>query len=109
MRYIFILFVLAAQTLSAQTNTKTDTTAKYRMVEASCGQCQFKMKDKEGCDLAVRIDGKAYWVEGTAIDKHGDAHATDGFCNSIRRAEVAGEVKGNKFLVTHFKLLPASH
>ena len=52
---------------------------KKQVVEAACGQCQFKMKDKKGCDLAVRIDGKSYFVEGTKIDEHGDAHADDGF------------------------------
>jgi hypothetical protein len=31
------------------------------------------------CDLAVRIDGKTYFVDGTSIDSHGDAHAEDGF------------------------------
>ena len=30
---------------------------KPQVVEASCGQCQFGMKGKAGCDLAVRIDG----------------------------------------------------
>jgi hypothetical protein len=60
----------------------------------------------KSCDLAVRIDGKSYFVEGTNIDSHGDAHADDGFCTSIRKAEVIGEIKDNKFVVTHFKLLP---
>jgi hypothetical protein len=33
-----------------------------------------------GCELAVRIDGKPYFVDGTSLDSHGDAHANDGFC-----------------------------
>ncbi len=77
-----------------------------KVVEASCGQCQFKMKDKKGCDLAVRIDGKPYFVEGTNINDHGDAHSKNGFCNTIRKAEVSGEIKGDKFVATSFKLLP---
>ena len=28
-----------------------------------------------GCDLAVRIDGQVYYVDGSSIDDHGDAHA----------------------------------
>jgi hypothetical protein len=64
------------------------------------------MKDKKGCDLAVRIDGKSYFVEGTKLDSHGDAHAKDGFCSTIRKAEVVGEIKGNKFIASSFKLLP---
>ena len=64
------------------------------------------MKDKKGCDLAVRIDGKPYFVEGTNINDHGDAHSKNGFCNTIRKAEVSGEIKGDKFVATSFKLLP---
>jgi hypothetical protein len=51
-----------------------------RRVEAACGECRFGLPGS-GCDLAVRIDGVAYFVDGTGIDDHGDAHAQDGFCN----------------------------
>jgi hypothetical protein len=78
---------------------------KKQIVEASCGQCQFGM-DGKSCDLAVRIDGKSYFVDGTHIDKHGDAHADDGFCAKVRKAEVVGEIVDNRFKVTYFKLLP---
>lgn len=78
---------------------------KTQIVEASCGQCQFGMQAK-GCDLAVRIDGKPYFVDGTSLDQHGDAHAEDGFCSVIRKAEVAGQVVDNRFKATSFKLLP---
>ena len=81
---------------------------KKQIVAVACGQCQFKMKDNKGCDLAVRIDGKSFFVEGTKIDDHGDAHANDGFCNAIRKAEVIGDVKGDKLVVSYFKLLPES-
>jgi hypothetical protein len=74
--------------------------------EVSCGQCNFKMKDKIGCDLAIKIDDKTYFVEGTHLDDHGDAHADDGLCSTIRKAEVKGEIKNNKFYATSFKLLP---
>jgi hypothetical protein len=80
---------------------------KTHTVEAACGQCQFGMKDKKGCDLAVRIDGKSYFVEGTTMDDHGDAHAKDGMCSAVRKAEVTGEVKDNKFVASSFKLLSA--
>jgi hypothetical protein len=81
---------------------------KTQIVEASCGQCQFGLKEK-GCDLAVRIDGKAYFVDGSSIDAHGDAHATDGFCEAIRKAEVVGKVKNNRFIATSFTLLEQEH
>ncbi len=76
-----------------------------QIVEASCGECKFGMKGKS-CDLAVRINGKAFFVDGTKIDDHGDAHAKDGFCEKIRKAEVKGSVVRNRFVATHFKLLP---
>ena len=78
------------------------------VVEASCGQCMFGMPGN-GCDLAVRIDGKTYYVDGTGIDDHGDAHAHDGFCNAIRQARVAGYVDddADRFIVTSFELLPS--
>lgn len=85
----------------------TDTTGKIQIAEAACGQCRFGLKGGD-CDLAVRIDGKAYFVDGTHIDNHGDAHAKDGFCNAIRKAEVRGKVVNDRFLLTYFKLLPAT-
>ena len=89
----------------AKISTK-DPSRPVQTVEASCGQCQFGLKGK-GCDLAVRLDGKAYYVSGTAIDDHGDAHDKEGFCNAIRKADVQGKVVKNKFVVTYFKLLTA--
>jgi hypothetical protein len=80
-------------------------TAKTQTVEASCGQCQFGLTGG-GCDLAVKIDGQAYYVDGSTMGDHGDAHAHDGMCMKIRTAEVAGEVKDGKFLATSFVLLP---
>jgi hypothetical protein len=74
-------------------------------VEASCGTCQFDLKGDD-CALAVRIDGKAYFVDGTSIDAHGDAHAKDGFCQAVRKAEVKGKLVNDRFAVSHFKLVP---
>lgn len=103
MKKIFSLLVLLiCFTIQAQEKPKT------QIVEASCGQCQFGITEKKGCDLAVRIDGKSYFVDGTKLDDHGDAHAEDGFCSAVRKAEVIGEVKDNRFVVTYFKLLPAN-
>ena len=76
-----------------------------KIVAASCGQCKFDMKGG-GCDLAVKIDGKSYFVDGSKIDDHGDAHAKDGFCATIRQAEVSGTIVNNRFVATSFKLLP---
>ena len=103
-KIIAIAYLITGLTTVNAQEKKTE--QKPQIVEASRGQCQLGKKDKKGCDLAVRIDGKSYFVEGTDINKHGDAHAHDGFCSAIRQAEVVGEVKDNKFVVSHFKLLP---
>lgn len=97
-----IAFFLLALGANAQEKKIT----KPQVVEASCGQCNFGMKDKKGCDLAVKIDGKPYFVDGTNLDDHGDAHSEDGFCSKVRSAEVTGEVKDNRFVASSFKLLP---
>lgn len=89
----------------AKTTVVADSTKKIYVAEVSCGECKFKMAGS-GCDLAVRIDGKSYFVDGTKIDQHGDAHAKDGFCETIRKAEVQGEVVGDRYKVSYFKLLP---
>ena len=96
-------FVLDMTSMNAQ---EKKTEQKPQIVEASCGQCKFGMKDKKGCDLAAVVDDKPYFVEGTTLNDHGDAHAADGFCSAVRKAEVIGELKDNKFVVTSFKLLP---
>ena len=77
-----------------------------RLVEASCGQCQFDLPG-QGCTLAVRIDGIAYFVEGSGIDDHGDAHSADGLCNAIRSATVEGEIEDGRFIARSFVLRPA--
>ena len=107
-----IVFFLFALTINAQETSGKDKQSeakkekpKTQIVEASCGQCQFGMTEPKGCDLAVRIDGKPYFVDGTSIDQHGDAHAHDGFCNSIRKAEVSGEVVNNRFKASSFVLI----
>lgn len=106
---ITVLFCcLLFSAASAQSKISVpDNTKKKDTVEASCGQCQFKMQGK-GCSLAVRIAGKSYFVDGTAIDDHGDAHGEDGFCEAIRKAEVQGEVVNNRFKATYFKVLPVA-
>mgnify|MGYP000165014032 FL=1 len=76
-----------------------------QVVEAACGQCQFGITGKAGCDLAVRIDGKSYFVDGTSIHDHGDAHADDGFCEAIRQAEVKGEIIDGRFKAETFTII----
>lgn len=84
-----------------------DANKTIQVVEVSCGKCKLGLPGKS-CDLAVRIDGKAYYVDGAAIDDFGDAHAREGFCNAIRKAEVQGEVVGDRFKLTYIKLIKES-
>lgn len=103
--FVAIIVLISINVFSQQKTKAPDKNKKVMTVEASCGQCQFGMEGK-GCSLAVRVDGKSYFVDGTKIDDHGDAHSKMGFCNAIRKADVQGEVVGDKFVATYFKLLP---
>ena len=102
---ICLLFIISAFGQKSDPKVSTpDPNKKVQVVETACGECQFKLTGK-GCDLAVRIDGKAYFVDGTDIDSHGDAHAKDGFCKAVRKAEVQGNLVNDRFKVTYFKLM----
>ena len=106
----FFSFIICLLIVSTGAGQKTDprvsvpdSTKKIQIVEAACGECQFKLTGK-GCNLAIRMENKAYFVDGTDIDSHGDAHAKDGFCNAVRKAEVQGQLLNDRFKVTYFKL-----
>ena len=101
--FLFIVNIASAQKTDPKVSV-SDSTKKIHIVETACGECQFKLAGK-GCNLAVRINNKAYFVDGTDIDSHGDAHAKDGFCNAVRKAEVQGQLVNDRFKVTYFKLL----
>ena len=98
MKFIFIFLLLFG--CSSKEMKQYD-----QIMEASCGQCMFAMDEQVGCDLAVRFNQKSYFVSGAAIDDFGDAHAEDGFCNSIRKAKVKGHIEESIFVVSTFKLL----
>lgn len=77
-----------------------------QVAEISCGQCQFEIAGQNGCDLAIRIDNKAYFVEGFKIDDFGDAHNKQtGFCEVIRKADIKGKIENNKFVASSIKLV----
>lgn len=102
---LFISFFSIANAQSKDSlSRQPDPAKKLLNAEAACGQCKFGLKGN-GCTLAVRVEGKAYFVDGTDIDSHGDAHADDGFCNAIRKAQVQGEIMNDRFRVTYFKLV----
>lgn len=79
---------------------------KSIIAEVSCGQCQFDLKTQDGCDLAVRMDGKPYFVDGAHIDDFGDAHDKEtGFCEVIRKAKVKGSIENDRFQASSIKLI----
>jgi hypothetical protein len=100
----FFTLTAISQTTETKTNT-IDAALPLQVVEVSCGKCKLGLPGKT-CDMAVRIAGKAYYVDGADIDNFGDAHAHDGMCNAIRKAEVQGELVNNRFKISYIKLLP---
>lgn len=100
MKYIFII-ICTLLSLSC-----TQQKEKKFITDASCGQCKFGLKSQDGCDLAIKIDNKAYFIDGAHIDDFGDAHDKKiGFCNVIRKVEVSGKLKNNRFKATSVKLV----
>ncbi len=99
MKNIFILSSLILLFSCAQQKEKRFIT------EASCGQCQFGLKTQKGCDLAIKVDDKAYFIDGAHIDDFGDAHDKNiGFCNVVRKVEVIGKIEDDRFKATSFKI-----
>jgi hypothetical protein len=109
MKRILFYFLFSIISFSAfsqdSTFVKLDPTKKVLIVDAACGQCQFKMPGK-GCTLAIKIKGKAYFVDKAGIDDFGDAHSDEGFCNAVRKAKVQGVVNKGKFVPSYFKVKP---
>lgn len=102
----FFTLTAISQTTETKTNTP-DASLPVEVVEVSCGKCKLGLPGKT-CDMAVRIAGKAYYADGVDIDAFGDAHAHDGMCNAIRKAEVQGVLVENRFKISYIKLLPGS-
>ena len=107
----FVTLAIGCQNQTANDQPEQPPVAKTQVVqamvvEAACGECLFELAGN-GCDLAVRIDGKAYFVDGSELNDHGDAHADDGFCNAVRQARVQGSIENGRFVATSFELLPS--
>ena len=103
------LALLCCFIANAQKPTKKASTPKIitnQTAEIACGECKFKMEGKS-CDLAIRIDGKSYFVDGKTVDDFGDAHdEKHGFCNVISKAKVTGEIVDNRFKAKTITLVP---
>lgn len=100
MKKLLLLFILIFTFSCANKKEKAV------VAEVSCGQCQFDLTGQKGCDLAIRIDGKAYFVDGAHIDDFGDAHDKEtGFCEVVRKAEVTGKIEEDRYLATSVGLI----
>lgn len=101
---VISIFAISANAQVAPKKAVTSKVITKQVVDVACGECQFKMKGKD-CELAVKIDGKSYFVDGKNIDDFGDAHGEHGFCNAVSKAEVTGEIVNNRFKAKEIKLL----
>ncbi len=77
-----------------------ETASAMKTVEAGCGSCIFKMPGVQGCQLAVKIDGKPYLVTGASVNAH-----KAGLCRGAKQAKCSGEVKDDMFVATSFQLV----
>lgn len=100
MNWKLILFVIL---LSSCATSKTDKQIEG-IYDVSCGKCNFEMTGDE-CDIAVEINGKHYYIEGSEIDDHGDEHAADGLCSTTRKAHVKGQIKFGVFIAESVVLI----
>lgn len=111
MKVVILFFCCSFLTVTAfaQTtpglNSVPDSTKKIQVLQVACGSCKFGLSGKD-CALAVWVKGKARYADGAHIDSLGDAHAHDGMCNMVRKAEVQGELVDNRFKISYIRLLP---
>lgn len=101
----FVALLAIAVSVGACASRPSFTADQPTVVEAACGECLFGLKG-DGCDLAIRWNGRAYYVDGVALDSLGDAHAADGMCQVIRQARVTGRVAKGRFQAASFELIP---
>ena len=90
-------------TLSSTSSGLLDKIPSNNQIEGnvliSCGMCNF-LTDDNDCSLSIKIGNKVFKVQGVGIDDHGDSHASDGYCNVIKKKYVEGIVRNNLFLPT---------
>lgn len=98
------LFLLTLTVLTSCALTIAPLNEINRIVKTTCGKCNFEMTSDE-CELAIELNGKYYFIEGSSIDEHGDAHNATGLCSIIRDAKVLGKVKHGVFVTEKFELI----
>jgi hypothetical protein len=99
-RLLLIVLLLSSSCAISKRNTAIEGT-----YEVACGKCIYDMTGDK-CDLAILIDGKYYYVEGSAVSDHGDEHADDGLCETSRKAQVKGKINYGIFVAEYVKIIP---
>ncbi len=83
----------------ASTQQSSDHHASAMTVEVGCASCIYEMEGVEDCELAARIDGKAYLVDLEGFDAH-----SAGLCAGAKTAVVTGAIEGDRFHATSLEL-----
>ena len=100
------LFFLSIIILSTSCGSLSKTQEKISgTYDVSCGKCNMDMTG-DACALAIEIDNKNYYVEGSSLHDYGDAHAEGGLYTVRRNARVVGEIKTGIFIAESLELLP---
>ena len=102
MKFKLLFIVLLIFSSCATSKRNKDIEGIY---DIACGKCIYEMTGDE-CDLAILIDGKHYYVDGSGVSDHGDEHEDDGLCETSRKAQVKGKIKYGIFLAEYVKILP---
>ena len=77
------------------------TVAGAREFEAGCAACVYHMEGAQGCQLAVLVDGKHYYVSGVDMPGH-----ESGLCDGPQRTLLVGKVEGDRFVATSLAMKP---
>jgi hypothetical protein len=79
----------------------TSPLAAAQTLEAGCATCVFGMTGVSGCLLAVKVADEPYLVSGVEMPGH-----ESGLCDHSRMAELSGQLEGERFVATSFRLKP---
>jgi hypothetical protein len=103
MKQLLVLFSLLALASCGSLNKSAEPISGVHTI--ACGKCIFDMTG-DACELAIEVDRKYYYVEGTSIHDHGNPDAEGGMCLQKREAEVSGQLKHGVFVAESFELIP---
>lgn len=103
MKYIFLVATITILASCGALNKSNESIEG--VYDVSCGKCNFEMTGN-GCDLAIQVEGKNYYVEGSNLHEHGNAHAEDGMCVVTLKAKVKGTISKGVFVAESLELLP---